>query len=67
MSEKSTTAIVSGRMREDVQSLAGIQGIFYAGSHGFDICGPGFSLVQPEAVDGPFQDERKPGEEQVTG
>lgn len=45
-----TVAIVSGRMREDVQNLVGIKGIFYAGSHGFDIEGPaGFSMIQPEA------------------
>jgi trehalose-phosphatase len=33
-------AIVSGRDRADVEQLAGIGGIFYAGSHGFDIAGP---------------------------
>ncbi len=48
LSEKYTVAIVSGRMREDVEKLVGIKGIFYAGSHGFDIMGPGFSMVQPE-------------------
>ena len=49
LSEKYTTAVVSGRMREDVESLVGLKGFFYAGSHGFDIVGPGFSMVQPEA------------------
>ncbi len=45
-----TVAIVSGRMREDVQNLVGIKGIFYAGSHGFDIKGPGgFSMIHPIA------------------
>ncbi|UCC95747.1 MAG: trehalose-phosphatase [Candidatus Omnitrophota bacterium] len=44
-----TVAIVSGRLREDVQNLVGIEGIFYAGSHGFDISGPDFSFVLPEA------------------
>ncbi|MFH1777160.1 MAG: trehalose-phosphatase [Candidatus Omnitrophota bacterium] len=44
-----TVAIVSGRMREDVQNLAGIKDIFYAGNHGFDILGPGFSMVHPKA------------------
>ena len=43
------TAIVSGRMREDVENLAGIKGIFYAGSHGFDISGNGVSMVLPQA------------------
>jgi alpha,alpha-trehalase len=36
-----TVAIVSGRDRQDVQKLAGIEGIYYAGSHGFDIAGSG--------------------------
>ena len=35
-----TVAIVSGRDRRDVEKLAGIEGIYYAGSHGFDIAGP---------------------------
>ncbi|MCK4532597.1 trehalose-phosphatase [bacterium] len=47
--EKHTVAIVSGRMREDVEKLVGIKGIFYAGSHGFDIMGPGFSMMHPQA------------------
>ena len=45
-----TVAIVSGRMREDVQNLVGIKDIFYAGSHGFDIEGPGgFSMIHQQA------------------
>ncbi len=45
-----TVAIVSGRMREDVQNLIDIKGIFYAGSHGFDIQGPGgFAMIHPIA------------------
>jgi trehalose 6-phosphate phosphatase len=32
--------IVSGRGREDVASLVGLEGLAYAGSHGFDIAGP---------------------------
>ncbi|MCF7870721.1 MAG: trehalose-phosphatase [Candidatus Omnitrophica bacterium] len=42
-------SIVSGRMREDVENLVGIKGLFYAGSHGFDIKGPDFEIVQPKA------------------
>lgn len=34
------TAIVSGRSRDKVQEFVGVQGIFYAGSHGLDISGP---------------------------
>jgi trehalose 6-phosphate phosphatase len=49
LSEKYTTAIVSGRAREDVEKLLGIKNLIYAGSHGFDILGPGISLVEPRA------------------
>ena len=49
LSERFTTAIVSGRMRDDVERLVGIKGILYAGSHGFDILGQGISLVEPRA------------------
>ncbi|MEC7838461.1 MAG: trehalose-phosphatase [Chlamydiota bacterium] len=36
-----TVAIISGRDCLDVQNLVGLDGIFYAGSHGNDIRGPG--------------------------
>lgn len=49
LSIRFTTAIVSGRMREDVEKLAGVEGIFYAGSHGFDIRGIGVSMIHPKA------------------
>jgi alpha,alpha-trehalase len=32
-----TVAIISGRDRADVQALVGVEGLVYAGSHGFDI------------------------------
>jgi alpha,alpha-trehalase len=35
-----TVAVISGRDLQDVKSLVGIEDIFYAGSHGFDISGP---------------------------
>lgn len=35
-----TVAIISGRDLADVRKLIGVQGIVYAGSHGFDIAGP---------------------------
>jgi trehalose-phosphatase len=47
--DKYKVAIVSGRGREDVENLVGIKGIFYAGNHGFDIKGPEFSMIQPDA------------------
>jgi alpha,alpha-trehalase len=34
-------AVVSGRDLTDVRDLIGIDGLYYAGSHGFDIAGPG--------------------------
>ena len=34
-------AIVSGRDRQDVQQMVGVENLIYAGSHGFDIAGPG--------------------------
>ena len=37
---KCTLAIVSGRDLADVRKLVDIDGIYYAGSHGFDISGP---------------------------
>ncbi len=40
LKEKFMIAIISGRDRPDVQSKINIEGIFYAGSHGFDIAGP---------------------------
>lgn len=49
LSRKYTTAIVSGRMREDVEKLVGIPELIYAGSHGLDIKGRGVSLVEPQA------------------
>ncbi|MBP7088072.1 MAG: trehalose-phosphatase [Candidatus Omnitrophica bacterium] len=49
LAQKYKVAIVSGRARQEVQDLMGIEGIFYAGSHGFDIKGPGLSLLYPQA------------------
>jgi trehalose 6-phosphate phosphatase len=35
-----TVAVISGRDLQDVQNLVGLDGIFYVGSHGFEISGP---------------------------
>ena len=40
LAKRCTVAVVSGRDLPDVQRLVGIEQIFYAGSHGFDIAGP---------------------------
>jgi trehalose 6-phosphate phosphatase len=36
-----TVAIISGRGLKDVRRLVGIEDVFYAGSHGFEVAGPG--------------------------
>jgi alpha,alpha-trehalase len=44
-------AIVSGRDRHDVEAMVKVDGLAYAGSHGFDIAGPGgLSLQHEEAA-----------------
>jgi alpha,alpha-trehalase len=43
-----TVAIVSGRERGDVERLVGLDNLVYAGSHGFDIAGPGGLQLQHE-------------------
>ena len=42
------TVIVSGRGREDVTELVGLDNLYYAGSHGFDIAGPAGTTVRRE-------------------
>lgn len=42
-------AIISGRDRPDVEARVGIDGLFYAGNHGFDISGMGQKRTVPEA------------------
>jgi trehalose-phosphatase len=48
---KCTVAIVSGRDLENVRNMVGIDGIVYAGSHGFDISGPGGHMDFQQGVD----------------
>jgi len=45
------TAIISGRGRDDVERLVGLPELAYAGSHGFDIVGPGGASVGHAAAD----------------
>ncbi len=50
LASRRTVAIVSGRDRADVEALVGIEGLVFAGSHGFDIAGPGgLDMQHPEA------------------
>lgn len=48
LSRRCTLAVISGRDLRDVMSRVGIDRIFYAGSHGFDIAGPGREPLQYE-------------------
>jgi trehalose 6-phosphate phosphatase len=41
LAEVFPAAIISGRDRANVEDLVGLRGMVYAGSHGFDIAGPG--------------------------
>jgi trehalose-phosphatase len=42
-------AVVSGRDRKVVEQFVRLEGIHYAGSHGFDIHGPGVAMEHPAA------------------
>jgi len=42
-------AVVSGRDRQDVEQRVALEGLYYAGSHGFDVCGPGIELAHEGA------------------
>jgi len=44
------TTVISGRDRENVARFVGLDGINYAGSHGFDIAGPAASGVRLEVA-----------------
>jgi alpha,alpha-trehalase len=46
-----TVAIVSGRDRQDVESMVRVEGLVYAGSHGFDIRGPHGLVMQHEGAE----------------
>jgi trehalose-phosphatase len=40
LAEQCFVAVISGRDLKDVQSLVGLDNLYFAGSHGFDIAGP---------------------------
>jgi len=46
LGERCPVAIISGRDRPDVEKLVGLDNLIYAGSHGFDISGPGGQAIQ---------------------
>ncbi|HJU58034.1 MAG TPA: trehalose-phosphatase [Actinomycetota bacterium] len=50
LASRRTVAVISGRDLADVRRMMGVDGIAYAGSHGFDIAGPG-ALAEQHAVE----------------
>ncbi len=56
LAEKTTIAIVSGRDRLDVQDKVHLDQLYFAGSHGFDIAGPGDLHMQHEDARDILQD-----------
>lgn len=49
VSRRCKTAVVSGRDLPDVEQKVAIEGLYYAGSHGFDIAGPEQKMAHAEA------------------
>lgn len=52
LAEHSAVAIISGRDLADLRERVGIENVIYAGSHGFDISGPGGMAERPEEAEG---------------
>jgi trehalose-phosphatase len=50
VAQRCPVAIISGRDLEDVRARVGIEGLTYAGCHGFEIAGPGTSRVHAAAA-----------------
>jgi len=48
LANECTVAVISGRDLTDVKKLVGIDSLFYAGSHGFDITGPAGRRISSE-------------------
>ena len=46
---KITVGVISGRELMDVEGLVAIGGLYYAGNHGLEMDGPGYSYINPEA------------------
>jgi trehalose-phosphatase len=44
-----TVGIISGRALADLKEKVGIEGLIYAGNHGFEISGPGLNFINPLA------------------
>jgi trehalose-phosphatase len=51
LSERHSVAVVSGRDLTDVRGRVDLRNLFYAGSHGFDIAGPGGIAERPSQAE----------------
>lgn len=49
ISKRYKVGIISGRSLANIKDLVGLEGICYAGNHGFEISGLGLEFVKPEA------------------
>lgn len=45
-----TVGIISGRALADIESRVGLRGLVYAGNHGLEIAGDGWTWVHPQAA-----------------
>jgi alpha,alpha-trehalase len=51
LSNQCTLAVVSGRGLNDIKSRVGIKGIYYSGSHGYEIEGPSIKMEYQPALE----------------
>lgn len=49
VSKRYVIGIISGRSLADIKNLVKVEGIYYAGNHGFEISGPNLELTKPKA------------------
>jgi len=61
LSETCPTAVISGRSLDEVREMVGLPGLYYAGSHGFDISGP-----QPEGLEHHVAAEKRQAIQEAT-
>ena len=48
--QSALVGIISGRSLNDIKARVGIEGLVYAGNHGLEIAGPGWSWTHPAAA-----------------
>lgn len=49
VSKHHVVGIISGRSLTDIKNLVKVEGIYYAGNHGFEVSGPNLELTKSEA------------------